>query len=225
MIFFCNRPQFFFLGSLQYRTIFLSEAHNGWNMNVIYQSLVAVGAMMVAFSGCSIVVFEDGPVCPAASCSAFPLQTDTNPEMTLGSGLSPQAHPLESSKVELMASVSTFADVPPKVDGHTGLFSYDSVELSKKFQSELNTIAAFLVKEQNIKLIVEGHCDERGSRDYNLALGDRRAVVVRNYLASNGVDLGRIKTVSFGKERPVVVGVGPKVWGRNRRAVIRLVPQ
>jgi len=66
---------------------------------------------------------------------------------------------------------------------------------------------------------IEGHCDERGTRDYNIALGERRANAAKNYLASLGIDAGRITTVSYGKERPAALGSDEAAWAQNRRAV------
>jgi peptidoglycan-associated lipoprotein len=169
-------------------------------------------------------VFEDSSNCPTtsslASCQPTLLPENSVQEMPVEAALLPKTAAPESLQ-EPKASVSESVHELLLVDGHTTFFSYDSAELSIKAQSELSKIAAFLAKSKDGLLIVEGHCDERGSRDYNLALGDRRAVFVRDYLVANGVDQSRIKTVSFGKERPVAVGVGPEVWTRNRRAVIR----
>ena len=74
--------------------------------------------------------------------------------------------------------------------------------------------------KKDIKIIVEGHCDERGTREYNLALGKKRAEAVKNYLVSKNVAAGRIKTISYGKEKPDMVGTGEAVWSKNRRAVV-----
>ena len=74
-------------------------------------------------------------------------------------------------------------------------------------------------KHKGLKVSVEGHCDERGTRDYNLALGERRANAAKDYLISLGVSASRIKTVSYGKERPVALGHSENAWSQNRRAV------
>ena len=71
----------------------------------------------------------------------------------------------------------------------------------------------------NINVIIEGHCDERGTREYNLALGAKRANSVKSYLTSSGINSSRIATISYGKERPVVQGTGRNVWRENRRAI------
>ena len=68
--------------------------------------------------------------------------------------------------------------------------------------------------------MIEGHCDERGTREYNLALGEKRASVVMSYLAALGVDSTRMQTMSYGKERPAAIGTGEEIWAQNRRAVL-----
>ena len=77
----------------------------------------------------------------------------------------------------------------------------------------------FLRANTDLNFIVEGHCDERGTREYNLALGEQRATAVRDYLVINGIDPDRIKVISYGKEKPAVVGSNSMAWSKNRRAV------
>jgi peptidoglycan-associated lipoprotein len=97
-------------------------------------------------------------------------------------------------------------------------FEYDSAELRPDAQT-LGEIGAWLVKHPNTNVTIEGHCDERGTREYNLALGERRATAVANYLAAVGVDPSRMQTVSYGKERPAADGSDESAWAQNRRAV------
>ena len=75
------------------------------------------------------------------------------------------------------------------------------------------------IKEHDASVTIEGHCDERGTREYNLALGEKRAQSVKNYLISLGVSSNRVSTISYGKERPAVVGSNEAAWGQNRRSV------
>lgn len=70
----------------------------------------------------------------------------------------------------------------------------------------------------SIKITIEGHCDERGTREYNLALGERRASASRDFLLAQGIDAARVRTVSYGKERPAVEGSNDSAWGKNRRS-------
>ena len=118
-------------------------------------------------------------------------------------------------------SVSKSRESPPLIDGYVTYFAYDSAEIESQALDDLKAIAGFLLNKPEVMLIIEGHCDERGSRDYNLALGDRRAVGVSDVLTASGIDKNRVKTVSYGKERPITSGSTPESWARNRRAVIR----
>jgi peptidoglycan-associated lipoprotein len=102
--------------------------------------------------------------------------------------------------------------------GNTVYFGFDSSELAGEAQAILDRQAAFLNVNPTMVVIIEGHADERGTREYNLALGDRRAVAVRDYLLAKGLNASRIRTVSYGKERPAVSGSNEGSWEFNRRA-------
>jgi peptidoglycan-associated lipoprotein len=78
--------------------------------------------------------------------------------------------------------------------------------------------AAFLNANPALTVTIEGHCDERGTREYNLALGERRATAARDFLLAQGVDSARIRTISYGKERPAMAGSTESAWSKNRRA-------
>ena len=98
-------------------------------------------------------------------------------------------------------------------------FGFDKSNLTADSVKVLKTQAEWLKANPEKKVVVEGHTDDRGTRDYNLALGERRAVAVKNYLISRGVDADRIRVISYGKERPAVVGANESAWSQNRRAV------
>ena len=100
------------------------------------------------------------------------------------------------------------------------LFSYDSAELTPEARTIVEKWARILTQNGGTKIMIEGHCDERGTREYNLALGERRAVVIRNYLASLGVNSPAIQSISYGKEKPVVIGSTDQSWAQNRRGVL-----
>ena len=104
-------------------------------------------------------------------------------------------------------------------------FNYDEATLDEAAQSALSSSANWLKSKDgaSYNLLVEGHCDERGTEQYNLALGDRRANSVKDYLATLGVDAGRIRTVSYGEERPFEEGHDDASWAQNRRAHLVLV--
>lgn len=97
-------------------------------------------------------------------------------------------------------------------------FSSDSSDLTPEAQSTLAKQAQWLRQYPQFTITVEGHADERGTREYNIALGARRATAVRNYLAQNGVAANRVRTISYGKERPVAVCNDISCWSQNRRA-------
>jgi peptidoglycan-associated lipoprotein len=98
-------------------------------------------------------------------------------------------------------------------------FEYDSSVLSSGAQGTLDKQVKWLKKNSTTNVTVEGHADERGTREYNLALGDRRANAVKSYLTKSGVEAKRVKTISYGKERPAVVGSNASAWAENRRGV------
>ena len=103
--------------------------------------------------------------------------------------------------------------------GDRVFFGFDKSDLSTEAQATLDRQAAWLKKYGSTKVTVEGHADERGTREYNLALGERRATAVKNYLVAAGIPAARISTVSYGKERPAVVGDNEAAWAQNRRSV------
>ena len=98
-------------------------------------------------------------------------------------------------------------------------FDFDSSSLTDNAKEVLDTQVKWLKKHSNVNVVVQGHCDERGTREYNLALGERRANSVKNYLVSQGIAADRIETISYGKERPAVLGNNEAAWAQNRRAV------
>lgn len=98
-------------------------------------------------------------------------------------------------------------------------FGTDEYNIDGEDQATLQSQANYLRQFPNVRVTIEGHADERGTREYNLALGERRANAAKNYLASLGIDAGRISTISYGKERPEALGSDEASWARNRRAV------
>ena len=98
-------------------------------------------------------------------------------------------------------------------------FAFDSSAISPDSAEILDTQVKWLKKFSNVDVIVQGYCDERGTREYNLALGERRANAVKQYLVSQGIAADRISTISYGKERPAVLGSNEAAWAQNRRAV------
>jgi peptidoglycan-associated lipoprotein len=111
------------------------------------------------------------------------------------------------------------ADFMASVLGDTILFDTDRYNIDSEDQGILQSQAQWLARYPGARITIEGHCDERGTRDYNLALGERRGNAAKNYLVSLGIDASRITTVSYGKERPIALGSDEESWAKNRRAV------
>lgn len=103
--------------------------------------------------------------------------------------------------------------------GDRVFFEYDRFEVRSEGQETLGRQAEWLKTYPNLRLVIEGHADERGTREYNLALGERRANAAKNYLVNQGIAANRIRTISYGKERPAVPGSDEAAWAQNRRAV------
>jgi len=101
----------------------------------------------------------------------------------------------------------------------TVLFGFDQYDLSGEARATLDRQAAWLRQNPQRAITIEGHCDERGTREYNLALGERRANAVKNYLVTVGIPANRIRTLSYGKERPAAIGSSEQSWAQNRRGV------
>ena len=100
-------------------------------------------------------------------------------------------------------------------------FAYDKYDLNSDAVSVIRNFAKDLRSRTSIQIRIEGHCDERGTREYNLALGERRAQAVEDLLILNGISPNNITTISYGEERPVEIGSGELIWSQNRRSVIK----
>lgn len=106
--------------------------------------------------------------------------------------------------------------------GNFVLFKLSSAQLDDNATDTLKKQVDWLKRYRDINIIIEGHCDERGTREFNLALGARRANIVRDYFVNSGIDSSRITTISYGKERPPVIGSGLEVWRQNRRSNVMI---
>ena len=176
-------------------------------------------------SGCSVVVFEDGPACPVdRACPVVAKPPDAAPakvENAAPAKTSEQTSDQIADPAPTKAATKQ-AKIDVNIDGYLSYFDYDSAVLSQRTLSGLLFVADYLKSNRTVQILVEGHCDERGTRDYNIALGHKRADAVRKQLARMGVDRQRITTKSFGKERPAMRGTSPETWAKNRRTVIRI---
>ena len=158
-----------------------------------------------------------------AACSTTPKDTADSS----GSGSSSSSSDVSSSEEGTITETSPeSALIEPGSQedlivnvGDRVFFKYDSSDLGPDEQELLQDQVVWLKQYSDVSVIVEGHCDERGTREYNLALGEKRAQSVKNYLVSLGISSDRISTISYGKERPAVVGSNDGAWAQNRRSV------
>jgi peptidoglycan-associated lipoprotein len=121
--------------------------------------------------------------------------------------------------VDLVELPAMQADLVAKAGSDTVYFSTDKSDLDAQAQATLAAQARWFIANPSVRGSIEGHADERGTREYNLALGERRANAAKQFLIANGVPEGRLTTISWGKERPVAVGSNEEAWAQNRRAV------
>jgi len=103
----------------------------------------------------------------------------------------------------------------------TFYFDLDQSTIKAEFRAPLAAHASYLVQNPSAKIVLEGHCDERGTKEYNIALGERRGNAVGQFLKVNGVSDAQIEVVSFGEERPAVLGSNDEAWSKNRRVVLQ----
>lgn len=142
------------------------------------------------------------------------------PAPAVDTGPAVEAVPTPPVEVERIAGPApgTQADFVANV-GDRVFFSFNKWDLTPESRASLRSQADWLIEHSNVRVSVEGHCDERGTREYNLALGDRRATAVKNYLVALGVDSSRIDAISYGKERPFDPRSTEAAWAKNRRGV------
>ena len=153
-----------------------------------------------------------------AACATAPKETASTESTTSSSSSSSS----ETSKPEVVDGVYVgtdtvemlAVDVPDRI-----FFAYDSYSLTSGAQDTLSKQAKWLKANGSVTISIEGHADERGTREYNLALGDRRANAAKDFLMAQGISSSRITTISFGKERPANAASNKTAWAQNRRSV------
>lgn len=165
-----------------------------------FRNAILLGAAAIALSACASKAPKQLPPDPGAGVGTT---TATGNSSTLGT-------PAPGSHADFLA----FTAGADTIYFDTDRFNIDSADAAA-----LQTQAQWLMRYPGKRATVEGHCDERGTREYNLALGERRATAAKNYLVSLGVDAARISTVSHGKERPLALGSDEQSWAKNRRSV------
>ncbi len=159
-------------------------------------------------------------VLAVASCHTKPKNADSDSEFKVEDQSNDSPYQtVENEKQADDLNKETDAQIQEVEVQDRVLFGYDSSELNDDAQKILDTQAAWLTSDNSIKVTIEGHCDERGTREYNIALGEKRANSAKKYLIDHGVDAARIKIISYGKERPAFFGASEDVMMKNRRAV------
>lgn len=149
---------------------------------------------------------------------------ETAPEEDM-SAMSDGESTMTESSSSASASTSTMSVAPGSQEdlvvnvGDRVFFGYDRFDLNEDARATLEKQAAWLAKHPSVSIAMEGHADERGTREYNLGLGERRANAAKDYLVALGVSPARVRTVSYGEERPVALGSNEDAWSQNRRAV------
>lgn len=166
--------------------------------------VAAIAAALALTAGCGKKAPKELPPPPQESTDA-----STGPEDASPGGVGTEVLP--GSRGDFLQSVG--------LGGDRVFFDTDQYDLDDRDRATLDAQAAWLQRHGGVRVTLEGHCDERGTRDYNLALGDRRANAAKNYLAARGVSPSRMTVISYGKERPEALGSDEDAWAQNRRAV------
>jgi peptidoglycan-associated lipoprotein len=129
----------------------------------------------------------------------------------------------DPNSLEVVELPALQADLVAKAGSDTVYFGTDEFSLDDATKVTLAAQARWLLATPNVRASIEGHCDERGTREYNQALGERRANATRDFLVSQGVPAARLQVTSWGKERPVATGSNEEAWAQNRRAVTVII--
>jgi peptidoglycan-associated lipoprotein len=178
-------------------------------VNPMINRIFALFAVVVFLAACETAPKDAGDAAGSgASGSSDTSSSSSSSSSASGGSTSSSSGSSTMTKDEELVSI-----------GNKVYFDFDSSALSADAKSTLNAQAAFLRSNPSVRITVEGHADERGTREYNLALGDRRASAARDFLVAQGIDGARIKTISYGKERPEMVGSNDEAWAKNRRSV------
>lgn len=158
----------------------------------------------------------------ATGCSLFRKKSDTGTETTSSDGSIKTETTADGGSEQIDASPMNFSaqgSDSGKIDGlKTVFFPYDKATLSSSEKAKLDGNVAWMKSNSSVKLTIEGNCDQRGSNEYNLSLGERRANAVKQMMISEGVAADRLSTVSFGEEKPLVQGDSEAAMAKNRRA-------
>jgi peptidoglycan-associated lipoprotein len=187
-------------------------------LNQIVFPLALALAATLATTGCKHTPMKTTPI-PGPVANNV---TDNNNPNTLPNAnpINPDANPNSIPGTTPTAGLDTFDGMikdPAALAADTIHFAFDSAAIKKSEDANLATVAQALAGSANDKLLIEGNCDERGTEEYNRALGERRALAAREALAKLGVSPDRIRTISYGKDKPADPGHDEAAWGKNRR--------
>ncbi len=188
-----------------------------WNLHVLFTAAVLVGAL--ALAGC-----PKRPEVIQAAPAPAPMQPRAG-ETPVTRPATPSEAPVQPAPAGVApaspAPAAAAAAAQPAAPGPSPLkdvfFDYDKSLIRDDQKAALNDNVTWLKGNPGAKLLVEGHCDERGTAEYNLGLGERRAKAVKDYLIAAGIPADRVSTISYGKERPFVLGHDESAWKWNRR--------
>ena len=171
-----------------------------------------IGVAAAAFLMAACATTDDGDSASAGATS--PTQEETTPTPPPA-----PAADVETEVIDTGPPPGTLEDLLRTAGSDRVFFEFDKSDLKADARQTLQRQADWLRANPGVTVTVEGHCDERGTREYNIALGDRRATAVRNYLVALGINASRISTISYGEERPAVAGSHERAWAQNRRGV------
>ena len=123
--------------------------------------------------------------------------------------------------VPVLLALAACSGVPSNINDDKVFFAFDSADISGAAKKDLESQSLYMKKNQDVNVVLEGHCDERGSTEYNLALGALRAGNAAHVLIKDGIEPERIKTISYGKENPQYPGTGEEIWAKNRNVTTK----
>jgi len=169
----------------------------------VLATFIAITATLLSFYGCGPRVKE---------------QAAKDQQEAQHAAVQPAQEPAPEAQVEVKPSPGPEAVKADTIEFEDINFDFDRYDLKGRSRHTLTQIACLMFDQTELSLIIEGHCDERGSNEYNLALGEKRAKVAKDYLIEMGIEPHRISTLSYGEEMPLLMGHNEAAWSKNRRA-------
>jgi peptidoglycan-associated lipoprotein len=177
--------------------------------------IVSLFAMLFLITACETTPEDSGATDSSGSTDSSSSSSSSSSSVTTES--------VDTTAVDSGAAMAPDPGTQGDLELNVGdriFFDYDKSVITAAAEKTLKRQAGWMKQYPSVSITVEGHCDERGTREYNLALGERRATAVKNFLVALGVDSNRIATISYGKERPDALGHNKAAWAQNRRGVV-----